>query len=338
MSSSIFNSDAVAWFGQMTRRDRLWAALVLLCGLVAVFVVALALRDYVKPDNEHTRALATITPRTQVVFLGSSHVLAGVDAASMQTPAVNLSGAAHDPTCMRAVFAGNLPRLPGLKTVFVEVDPYFLQANSVHHFNGDYRRIFDLDAEVSALNVERADRLRVVYHHGWYRSMFWPLVAFQKPSPRRLVWGTEEGEMLPGFMRRDLREDLAAHAAARFKEHGGNAELANVPRNREALQLLVHDAKAAGARIILLRMPIHISYRRLVPDAWNQLTEDTLAQLRSELGADSFEWWDFNALIEWSDEDFSDSDHLHITGAAKLTRYIDERLKQGAAPSPGPAD
>lgn len=313
----------------MSRRDRLWAGFVLGCGMIALLTVALLLRDYVRQENAHTLALATITPRTQVVFLGSSHVLAGVDAASMKTPAVNLSGPAHDPTCMRAVFAGNRRRLPGLKIAVIEVDPYFLQVNSVRGFAGDYRRIFDLDAEVAALNVDFVDRASIAYANWWYRSVFWPLVAYQKPSPRRLLWGSAQEELLPGFMRRDLREDIDAHARGRMQEHQGNADAMNVPRNREALRLLIADTKAAGARVVLVRMPTHRSYRSLMPSSWRNLQSETLAQLHKEFGGDAFEFWDLNELIEFADSEFSDSDHLHATGAARLTQFIDHRIRQG---------
>ena len=63
-----------------------------------------------------------MSERTEVLFLGSSHVLFGIRPQQYSMPSVSLAATWLDYWAMRRVLEKHLPRVPNLKVAVIEFD------------------------------------------------------------------------------------------------------------------------------------------------------------------------------------------------------------------------
>src|ERR1043165_3246438 len=67
-------------------------------------------------------AVASLADRTNVIFVGSSHVMFGVRPSRYSVPVTNLASTWLDYACARRIVEKHLPRVPNLKGAGIAYD------------------------------------------------------------------------------------------------------------------------------------------------------------------------------------------------------------------------
>jgi len=127
MRSSTFSFEHLRRYAALSRAERRWHA-----GLAGVLIVVALVCSQVPRivygssgcagETLGSAAVASLSDRTEVLFLGSSHVLFGIRPQQYSTPAMSLAATWLDYSSMRRVLEKNLPRVPNLKVAVIEYD------------------------------------------------------------------------------------------------------------------------------------------------------------------------------------------------------------------------
>jgi lysophospholipase L1-like esterase len=280
-------------------------------------------------------AVASLSNRTQVLFLGSSHVLFGIRPQRYSVGAMNLAATWLDYSCVRSVVEKHLPRVPNVKVVVIEYDELPLVCDLVPVMIGtnDPRALGELELTPLEFPADGlAERLGVLRAAWTY-----PLTVLPRVTP--LGWTNRTNScsplyhpsrgFAPGFFYADwvtppsydFRVFFAALTSAAQNERV-------VQRNLRALEETIALLRRRGVTVVLLRLPHSREYasRRppIVAARWRQLQERlrALSQRDERL-----------LLLDWGEKggfqpaDFCDDNHLNVFGADKLARLLDARLR-----------
>src|ERR1044072_2600302 len=127
MRSSIFNFEYFRRYAALPRAEKWWHALIAaVVGLLAL-VCPLVPRSLFEAsgcagETLGGAAVHSLSDRTQVLFLGSSHVLFGIRPQQYSVPSMTLPTTWLDYTCMRRVLEKHRSRVPNLKVAVIEYD------------------------------------------------------------------------------------------------------------------------------------------------------------------------------------------------------------------------
>jgi hypothetical protein len=336
MRSSIFSFEQVRRYAAIPRREQRWhariaAALILLavgCPMVPRAVFGAAGCD---GETVGAAAVASLSDRTEVLFLGSSHVLFGIRPQQYSAPSVSLAATWLDYASMHRVLDKHLRKVPNLKVAVIEYDELPLVSDLVPAMlaTRDLRPLTDLS--LSAFDMPAtgwAQRL-----HAIWTEWIYPLVTLPRLTP--LGWAERaqacsplyhpprgfapgyyytEGVTPPTFDPRPVFDALSSAA----RNEGV------VRRNFEDLQQMVAELQHRGVRVVLLRLPHAPEYTRLLPLAvmarWRQLQ----IWARSVPDVVLFDWGE---RADFDARDFVDIHHLNVYGADKLAGLLDARLR-----------
>lgn len=340
MSSSIFSFEHFRRYGRLPASVRRWHAL-LLAVLATLFVVCYQVPALLfgasgcRGGTLGTAAVASLSNRTAVVFLGSSHVLFGIRPDRYSFPATNLAATWLDYTCARRILETNLSRAPNVKTVVIEYDELPLVSDLVPASLavGDLRPLTDLGLTPLTLPVDRRlDRLRAVYTAMQFRLTTLPRLTphdWQEPARACGMLQHPAKGFAPGYFYTevvtppnfDLDVVLNALAAA-----AGDQRV--VRRNLAALEATIAELRRAGVRVVLLRLPHRTRYVRHLPAAvqarWKELDRRIRAKAATDRGITILDW---SQRPEFGDGDFCDDHHLNVFGANKLATLLDPELR-----------
>jgi hypothetical protein len=338
MRSSIFSFEHFRRYAALPRAERRWHAAVAAV-LAAVVLLAPRLPALVYgasgcPNGTlGSAAVASLSDRTQVLFVGSSHVLFGIRPERYSVRAMNLATTWLDYTCARRVVEKHLPRVPDLKVAVIEYDELPLVADLVPGMihAKDISALADLalcPLEMPAANPFQT--LQVLY-------TAWASPLYNLPRLTPLGWQDRATVCSP------LRHPPRGFSAGYYYTEGvtpasydANAVYAAltksardaqvVDRNRRALQQTISMLRARGIKVVLLRLPHARDYVRpaIVAERWRELESSVAAQRRADAGLLVLDW---GSNAEFQPRDFVDNHHLNAAGADKLAGLLDGRLR-----------
>jgi hypothetical protein len=186
MPSSIFNFERLRRYATLPRAERRWHATI--AGVFALLLVLgsrtpLLLFDRAGcPDGTVQRAaVAALSDRTQVLFVGSSHVLFGIRPQRYSVEAMNLAATWLDYTSARRVVEKQLFRVPNLKVAVIEYDELPLVSDLVPAIisSGDIRPLMELGLTPLEFPVANwRQRLEVLY-----TAWVFPLFSLPRLTP-----------------------------------------------------------------------------------------------------------------------------------------------------------
>lgn len=323
-NSSIFSFESLGELRDLSRASRL--------RILAGFAAAIAL--WLGGFSFLRHALVSWywgDPRTEVLFVGTSHVLDGIQPPRMAWPTSRLWGPGVDQALLTRSFLRHRARWPALEVVLLELDERTLLEDRVWTERDDLTRITGtLDLDAWELPLRDRDRIPFLAKNlargtGWSAmhpthrlgfTNFWTLFA-PPPGP----WKANRPP-LPGVVRTSsLSVTLSREGIAQVR-----AESARDPAyNLTSLIALVRAMRAEGLKVILLTTPNHAYYRDVRPKEWDRMVYDAVARVRSELG-EEIPHWDDRADPRFSDDDFNNATHLDTRGAARYTDLLSNRL------------
>lgn len=328
MAEGVFTGERVRAAAACLRRR--WRFDLLVLGALAAVAVSawFLLSPWTSRPTYQTLAVAELGEETLVVALGSSHVHVTIDPELIGVPFTNLSGDACNHVAMEAVLAGNVRRVPNLRAVLLELDIVPLTYDTIDVYQGDYRRLLDLQPDLDVLAEPPARKLALRWQAALTRSaLLGPFLARDKLAPVSVAErrkGPSE-PLLPGRRRFTSVMTPERDGAARLAVHAREGSLANVPKNRAALARTIAFLLERGIHPVLVRLPHHESYWSARPASWDDAYERTLSELRARFG-DALAVWDLERLPGLRDEHFFDGDHLNQAGAVLLAAELDARL------------
>jgi hypothetical protein len=341
MLSSIFSSEAFRDYAKLPRAERRWHA------VVVAILIAVALFCHHIPaaifgaggctdGTLGSTAIASLSGDTQVLFVGSSHVLFGVRPAQYSMPAMNLASAWLDYTCARRLVEKHLRRVPNLAIAVIEYDELPLVSDLVPAMlaTRDVRALTELDlAPVEFPTENIGQRVRAMYTDwmfkleslprltplGWMKKSEVCTPLYHPPKGFSAGYYYTEGVTPPNFDRNAVF--VALETAARNERV--------VQRNLQALQETVALLRSRGVTVVLLRLPHTRAYTSQLPPLVTARWQPVENWARAESSADSgVIIWDRRDDREFEAHDFCDDHHLNVFGADKLAQLLDPGLRQ----------
>ena len=300
-----------------------WGALAVLHAMVFV----------PHPASHRAPELAGMSPDTEVLVLGSSHMAAGVVAGRMRRPAAVAAFGAMNYECMELVADQALRRAPHAAVVAIECDVLPLRMDSILHYNGDFSMLY-------ALGVRLRDMPRGFY---WKLKQalresraLYPFFFMPRMTPRGILWNDR--------WRDALRRDRESRAFARDRTeeprlnpnndgwvvvayHRADMTPDHSAANHAALRRLMRRLRAEGRQIALVRLPHHATYLQAQPEEWVRQVRALAKELQADFPGTAL--LDLFAGDGFGDEDFMDGHHLNRQGAEKFTDRLDAWLAGG---------
>jgi hypothetical protein len=275
--------------------------------------------------------VASLSDRTKVLFIGSSHFLFGIRPQRYSIDAVNLSATWLDYSCIRRVLEKHLARVPNLRVAVIEYDELPLVADLVSAMlaTNDPRPLSELALTPIEMPVAGlSQRLQTA----WI-TFSYPVRSLPRVTP--LEWLERAGACSPlyhprqgfaaGYYYTDAVTPPSFKAQIVFDAlNRASLDERVVRRNLADLQQTVGELQARGVTVVLLRLPHARDYTRGRPPAvtarWRQLEAWARTQHRVVV-------LDWDARPEFQPGDFCDNHHLNVFGADKLAPFLDAQLR-----------
>lgn len=333
MRSSIFSFEHFRRYAALPRAERRWhAAVAGVLAVVALLAPQLPKAVYGSGCPNGTiggAAVASLSDRTEVLFVGSSHVLFGIRPERYSVRAMNLAATWLDYTSARSVLEKNLPRVPHLKVAVLEYDELPLVADLVPGMINakDVAPLADLALTPLEMPAANPFQTLEVLFTAWAS----PLNNLPRLTP--LGWANRGDTCTP------LRHPPRGFSAGYYYTEGvtpatydprpvyralvSSASHARVvERNIDALQQTISMLRARGLCVVLLRLPHARDYVRppLVAERWQELQ-------RRVGGRNDVVVLDWGSMAGFQAPDFVDNHHLNAAGADKLASLLDARLR-----------
>jgi len=312
-------------------RSNVWPTAL---GLAVAFVFGvLVLRHLPETPRQGVLAVDTLSERTEVLLLGSSHVYTDVDPRRVGRPWVNLAGGMLSYELAESVLAAHADRLPHLRAIPLEADPVMVTVDSLATYHGDHRPFLDLKPDLSVLQVDSGTRLglwrdRVLGYDLPIRRVF-QREKLDADRLRALLAGERHDGVLPGFEAHEgtSSEGLRGDERIRMHERASPSAAASKTRNLAALTRMLQHAQKLGVPVILVRLPHHGSYAAARPPAFAAAFDELLRTARAAMpSSESLVLLDFEQQPGFGDGEFYDADHLNVAGSARFSALLAQEV------------
>jgi hypothetical protein len=325
MSSSIFSSENLRAYLQIPRETRLWHVKVLVV-LAVVYLAGYQLCAALDTHDKNPFSLwmaEAVTPKTEVVFIGTSHVFCGAKPDEFPWESRNMCDAGLDYEMLSRILARQLDRLPNLKAAVIEYDSFPMMQDSVARRQTDYSSFFGWGLTDEDLPEYARDKVPQTWAAALIPpSRFTPVTAMKKIT-RAITAIAMKRQPLPGYL--DSKDVTAPEAGVSYA--GWYARTLRPDRievNRQSLVDMVRRLRERGVRVALLEFPQLRSYRENVPKSWRTELDTTATLIQKQWpGVDV---WFMSADPAFETSDFRDPGHLNTAGAIKLSKLIAPRI------------
>lgn len=341
MRSSIFSSDVFRRYAALPRAERRWhVRIAIVLAFVAIVCSQVPRMLYASSgcagQTLASAAVASLSDRTEVLFVGSSHFLFGIRPQQYSVPSMNLAAVWLDYACMRRVVEKNLRRVPNLKVAVIEYDELPLVADLVSSMDStkDFRPLTELS--LTPLDFPATGVGQRLWTLG--TALAYPVTSLPRVTP--LAWAERTSAcsplyqpqrgFAPGYYYTEnvtpatFNAQLVFNALTRAARHDDI-----VQRNLRDLGRTVSDLRQRGLTVVLLRLPHTEMYWRGRPSAvaarWQQLQD----WARANPNVIVLDW---GKRAEFTPADFCDMHHLNVYGANKLAGLLDVQLRALCGP------
>ncbi len=266
-------------------------------------------------DNHIATAEALIT--------GSSREYYGINPAAMHgyRDGINLANAGQSLYYDVALVERYLQRAEKLRLVIIGLSHFSFalayDADSSEAFRMyDYEDAYGIPPEKTQFFDAR--RWSLVSRYSPPQALRFALDGFRNATLSPL---TEAGWYASSCATADSLSD--DNAAWRVQFHTAIMHSENIKKNVQALKVLLTELRARAIRVVFAIMPVHGSYRKLVPMAKLDEFRGLYSEIARDEGADVFDHYADGRFV---DADFADADHLCTVGAAKFADVLSSDL------------
>jgi len=362
MLSFIFNFDHARKYLSLPRREKQWHATVAIACALSVAGSFSAL-VYIYDGRANPRrfyksgAVEALSPRTQVLALGSSHIMMGLWPERYSVEMINLTAGALNLSCVEALLKRHISRVPNLQTAIIEVEDAPLIVDTVTSRSGDLRDLLHLGLSPFDIPVLAPDQKhKAVFDalayplinlpratpHGWAQNQMQSYAVRQRPraEQKKAQIGLnlmESIQPFPGFIATTLTIQKGYDPRPLMNTINTPHPHAQqvIKLNTQALVRSVRMLRERGVRVLLLRLPKTSSYWKLRSSYLKKSYAKLDSTLLREFGRDpGVSRLDLTRSAAFSDRDFFDVNHLNIYGAIKVARHLDPHLRKLTRPRP----
>jgi len=299
----------------------------LLC-FAALQVAVLAAVDFrlARLPNSYSikvrRLAAAADPPVEVLLLGSSHELYGLNPDELNLSAVNLAGYSQDLYYDAQLVRCYLDRLPALKCVVMGLSYFTLEYDMEQSTEAwrscYYRRYFGIPHRHAWLEFQPGN-YSLVFQYG--PKLARSLLLDEHPpdvtgNVRANGWAEFSVPEDPAAAVRDGEQRVTAHHTLMHAENGA--------RNLAILDELFDELRQRNIQVVLVTTPVYETYSANFDPVRQERWQAAVRHLQSRHGVLHF---DFTNDPRFGLRDFSNSDHLNRDGAAKLSRLFGQELQ-----------
>jgi hypothetical protein len=272
--------------------------------------------------NIKVRRLEVSDPPVEVLLLGSSHELYGLNPDELNLSAVNLAGYSQDLYYDAQLVRCYLNRLPALKCVVMGLSYFTLEYDMEESTEAwrscYYRRYFGIPHRHAWLEFQPGNfSLAFQYGPKLARAL---LLDEHTPDITGNVqangWADFSVPEDPAAAVRDGEQRLEAHHTLMHAENGA--------KNLAILDDLFDELRQRNIQVVLVTMPVYESYSANFDPERQSRWQAAIRHLQSRHRVLHF---NFSYDRRFELRDFSNSDHLNRDGAAKLSRLFGQELQ-----------
>jgi DltD protein len=256
--------------------------------------------------------------RTQVLVLGSSHAYYGVKARMLGAPAFNAAYVAQDVYYDSRIVLKYLPRARNLRLVIVTVS-YFTFETRLEDYSEGWRASY----YYRYWGIPRAD--------GGFKIEDYSLVALYGIPQTRAFWlngfaaesrdQMDEDGSKADFLGPDPAVEAGGRISAKLQDDISNPKY--VADNVRYLEEMLDALKAKGVDVVFVTTPgVRSYYEALRPDLYGVMQEK-VQYLCQKYG---LSYYNYLKDPRFTDDDFTDSNHLNTQGAEKLSRILRDEV------------
>lgn len=292
----------------------------LLLGAYTEYNLRLIENGYSRKRIDMERVLDT----TEVLVLGSSHALFGVDPAQFRLATFNMAYVSQTFYYDQRIVDAYLDRMPALKAVILPVSYFSLDTSMVGSTEKwrcyFYEKYFGFPVEGASgsqlSTLFDLKRYSLIALYGIPKSL--------KQLRNNFNLNEVKGQQVNGWLKRDLSVPLADRKGAdRVALHERLMFPNQRPANISYLKAIAKRLRERGVNLYPVTLPVHRTYSAHVNSRIYNSMVTTVADFCDENGC---RYLNFFTDDRFDDADFFDNDHLNATGAAKLSRLLAAEL------------
>ena len=253
----------------------------------------------------------------EVLFLGSSHTLNGVNPKLISKKVFNLAFGGQPISIDYYLLNKYINQMPHLKTVFIEVSPHrFYYDFDTTDWNGYiYSILYDINYKVKLLSLSNYSFLFSNFE--FYRSK---IIDYYNPySPKYIIndCGYIENNFEGEFLKLKF-DSLKIYKSFQMKHDFSDKN--KIRLNDSFLEKLILRCKNKGVKVVFLSTPLYNNYLKNIPIKTKKEVGKLVDKYISEFGIIEF---DYSGSKKFNRYDFRDEDHLNPNGAKKFSKILD---------------
>jgi len=258
-------------------------------------------------------------PTLQVLTLGSSHALVGINPIFFSMNGFNVADTSQSLYYDYQILNKYADSLENLKVVIIPVSYFSLKYNfssSVESWRENfYKKVWGLDSEnKSSINVRNFSYMAL---YGQIRSLFYALKFFDVNLASNIS--------KTGWYRLDGKETAPDSGKERVKYHESIMEESSFTENINYLKKMIELAKSKGVTVVLITTPVAPDYFDNVNSKEYNLMQNTIKKITEEYNVKYFNYFlDKN----FTPDDFFNSDHLNVEGAEKFSKILNADINK----------
>ena len=319
MNSSIFSSEYVKKYQSLDSAEKRRHG-----GFVVFFVLLFSLGHFLAKELEHryspfahlAAAREALSDKTQVIFIGSSHIVGGIRPDLFSVESMYIAGAGFDYFILEKILRKHLDSMPNLKLAVIELDPVPLM---IAASNVGFRLFY-------AWGLNRADFESE--HKGIGDRVLTSISSALAPqyrlTPSSVLFFLERRSRSSSEQRQVVRRTGKRFAKKRISFLKERFSKTNLERNRNALRQMILRLLEHDVKIVFVQLPYTASYSSNTPDSWRQALRETKMEIETTFKL-KIPFWDYEKSNAFDETDFLDPVHMNASGSKKLSTLLEER-------------
>ena len=292
--------------------------------LFTLIIFDLFISYYPNTFNTKAKYLKSNLENIECLFLGSPHTQNSINPRYIKAVSANISYGSQDYQLDSALFFQYIPKLKNLKNVFIEMDyPSLDKKNSSDYFRLSwYYRFYGIDLG----NLKVYEKACMFISNKTF--FLYDLINKINPTSKTLKinkFGFVENDT-DLFERLNFNKDIIENTAAeRMKKKHDVESIDNFNFNQKKLLSIIHYCSENNIRVIILKNPVYSTYSNFYLKSKND---------RRLLFLDSLSTYKNITILDYEQDprfhvtDFKNDDHLNSNGGEKLSKLINEDIKQ----------
>lgn len=296
--------------------------------LIPVFIVWLGVELFYRCTDtaytEKNKQLRTEYSDAEVLVLGNSHALYGIDPEYFDSRTYNVANISQTLYFDELILNTYLDSLPQLETVIITIS-YFSLSQKDNTMGDVWRKYFykhQMNLDVPLVSRWDIKNYSLALTRRFDASVEFVKVYLEEGTIARIKpngYGLQD--------ERDIVPDKEAIVPIILKRHEDGSS--DFTQNTERLHTMINTCKQRGINVLMVEMPMYKTYWEALRKDKKDTIEGILQKLEREY-KNTF-YLKLSQDPRFEEKDLRDLDHLTNEGAAKASRiinnYIEEKMK-----------